>query len=151
MSPEPSLVLLLRESRRRERRGDVYKRQAMAMVILVSLVAVGPLGVGIAGAQGTLSVSGLQTDALVNPIGINDLTPALSWNDVDSVNGATQTGYEIQAASSAAALAAGTPLLWDSGQVSSSSQQAAYAGLALASRSTVAWQVSCLLYTSPHF
>ena len=134
-------MTLLERSRRVGQVPMAAMAMAMAMVILVSLVAVGPLGVGIAGAQGTLSVSGLQTDALVNPIGINDLTPALSWNDVDSVNGATQTGYEIQAASSAAALAAGTPLLWDSGQVSSSSQQAAYAGLALASRSTVAWQV----------
>jgi hypothetical protein len=87
-----------------------------------------------------LSVSGLATDALVAPLGISDLTPKLSWMDTASVNRAVQAGYQIQAATSAANLAAGQ-LLWDSGQVQSSAQNAQYGGKALASRSTVAWQV----------
>jgi len=115
---------------------------ALAVVIMVPLTIMGPLGAGVADAgQGTLTVSGQETDALVNPVGINDLTPTLSWNDIDSVNNATQTGYEIQAASSVAVLSSGSGLLWDSGQVLSASQSVPYAGAALASRSAVVWQV----------
>jgi alpha-L-rhamnosidase len=87
-----------------------------------------------------LTVSGLETDALIAPLGIADLTPTLSWMDTANVNGAVQTGYEIKAAVSASNLASG-PLLWDSGQVQSSAQNARYGGTALASRSSVTWQV----------
>jgi alpha-L-rhamnosidase len=87
-----------------------------------------------------LTVSGLETDALIAPLGIADLTPKLSWTDTATVNGAVQTGYEIKAAASASALAAGQ-LLWDSGEVQSSAQYAQYAGTALTSRSVVTWQV----------
>jgi alpha-L-rhamnosidase len=87
-----------------------------------------------------LTVSGLETDALIAPIGIADLTPKLSWTDTANVNGAVQTGYEIQAAASASDLTAGE-LLWDSGQVQSPAQNAQYGGTALASRSVVTWQV----------
>jgi len=87
-----------------------------------------------------LAVSGLQTDALVAPIGIADLTPKLSWTDTATVNGAVQTGYEVQAAASAADLADGQ-LLWDSGHVQSPAQNAQYGGTRLASRLGVTWQV----------
>jgi len=87
-----------------------------------------------------LTVSGLQTDALIAPIGIADLTPKLSWIDTANVNGAAQTGYEIQAAASASDLSGGE-LLWDSGHVQSSAQYVQYAGTALESRSQVTWQV----------
>jgi alpha-L-rhamnosidase len=87
-----------------------------------------------------LTVSNLQTDALIAPLGIADLTPKLSWTDTANVNGAVQTGYEIKAAASAADLTAGQ-LLWDSGQVQSSAQYAQYGGKALTSRSSVTWQV----------
>jgi alpha-L-rhamnosidase len=87
-----------------------------------------------------LTVSGLQTDALIAPLGIADLTPRLSWVDAANVNGAVQTAYEIKAAASASDLTAG-PLLWDSGQVQSAAQNARYGGTALASRSFVTWQV----------
>jgi alpha-L-rhamnosidase len=87
-----------------------------------------------------LTVSNLETDALIAPLGIADLTPKLSWTDTASVNGAVQSGYEIRAAENAADLTSGT-LLWDSGEVKSSAQFAQYAGVALSSRSTVAWQV----------
>jgi alpha-L-rhamnosidase len=87
-----------------------------------------------------LTVSNLETDALIAPIGIADLTPKLSWIDTANVNGAIQTAYEVQAAASAAELASGN-LLWDSGQVQSSAQYAQYAGTALESRSAVTWQV----------
>jgi alpha-L-rhamnosidase len=106
--------------------------------LVIAMASASAAGAAASAAQ--LTVSGLETDALVAPVGIADLTPSLSWIDTTSVNGAVQTGYEIQAASSAAELAAGQ-LLWDSGHVLSAAQNARYAGTALASRSFVTWQV----------
>jgi alpha-L-rhamnosidase len=111
-------------------------RMASVVVAMVSASAAG--AATSAGPQ--LSVSGLETDALIAPLGIADLTPKLSWVDTANVNGAVQSAYEIQAAATAADLTSG-PLLWDSGQVQSPAQHAQYGGTALASRSTVVWQV----------
>ena len=117
-----------------------YVKSRMASAFFV--VAMGSASA--AGAATTpgpqLTVSSLQTDALIAPLGIADLTPKLSWIDTANVNLAVQTGYEIQAAASASDLAAGE-LLWDSGHVQSAAQYAQYGGTPLASRSAVTWQV----------
>jgi alpha-L-rhamnosidase len=117
---------------------DQTFRIASAFFVVAMVCASATGAATLAGPQ--LSVSGLQTDALIAPLGIADLTPKLSWMDTASVNGAVQTAYEIQAAASAADLTAGE-LLWDSGRVQSAAQNAQYGGEALASRSVVAWQV----------
>jgi alpha-L-rhamnosidase len=117
--------------------GIFASKLRMASALLV--IATGSASAA-AAAGPQLTVSGLETDALIAPLGISDLTPKLSWIDTANVNAAVQAGYEVQAADSAADLAAGR-LLWDSGQVKSSAQYAQYAGTALASRSTVIWQV----------
>jgi alpha-L-rhamnosidase len=109
------------------------------MVSAFFVIAMGSASAAMA-AGPQLTVSSLETDALVAPLGIADLTPKLSWVDTANVNGAVQSGYEIQAADSASDLTAGR-LLWDSGKVLSSAQNAQYAGTALASRSFVTWQV----------
>jgi alpha-L-rhamnosidase len=97
--------------------------------------------VQLAPASPTVSVANLQVDGLSAPLGIGDTTPTLSWSLSSGSSGDVQSSYEIQAASSAAALAAGAPLLWDSGVVNSASEHAVYAGTALGSRSQVFWQV----------
>jgi alpha-L-rhamnosidase len=98
-------------------------------------------GVRLSSSANSPSVGNLRADALVAPLGIDDATPKLSWTMSSATNGVAQSGYQIQAASTAAALAAGTGLLWDTGQVSSAAQYAQYAGTALTSRSAVVWQV----------
>jgi alpha-L-rhamnosidase len=113
-------------------------RMTSALLVLVTGSASAAGAATSAGPQ--LTVSALQTDALIAPVGIADLTPKLSWVDTANVNGAVQTGYEIKAAASAADLTSG-PLLWDSGHVQSAAQHAQYGGVALASRSFVTWQV----------
>jgi alpha-L-rhamnosidase len=116
-----------------------FKRRVASTFIVVAIgSAAAAAAATLAGPQ--LTVSGLETDALIAPIGIADLTPKLSWIDSANVNGAIQTGYEIQAAASASDLAMGE-LLWDSGHVQSSAQYAQYGGTALTSRSVVTWQV----------
>ena len=75
-------------------------------------------------------------NTLTDPIGLGDPTPNLSWRD----SSGHQSAYEIRVASSAARL--DQPDLWDSGKVASSDDSnIAYAGAALTSRETVAWDV----------
>jgi alpha-L-rhamnosidase len=81
----------------------------------------------------------LRADALSNPLGIDDATPALSWQLPASFDGA-QSAYEIRAARTADRL--DHPDVWDSGRVASSdSNDVAWAGPTLTSRQRVYWQV----------
>ncbi len=89
----------------------------------------------------TVSATNLQVDSLSAPLGITDTTPTLSWSLTASSSNDAQASYEIQAATSTAALASGTGLLWDSGVVKSASESVAYGGPALTSREQVYWQV----------
>ena len=87
----------------------------------------------------------LRCDSWQNPLGIDDSNPRLSWQVV-TTNAAeraqSETAYEIQAASSAALLAANQPDLWDSGKVVSQLPfNVPYGGSALASIQQVFWQV----------
>ena len=113
-------------------------RSRVSLAFFVAAMGTASAAGAAAGPQ--LSVSGLQTDGLIAPVGISDLTPKLSWIDTANSVGAVQAAYEIQAAASAADLAAGQ-LLWDSGKVQSSAQNARYLGIALASHSFVTWHV----------
>ncbi|HEY3504353.1 MAG TPA: family 78 glycoside hydrolase catalytic domain [Actinocatenispora sp.] len=90
--------------------------------------------------QSGLRVTGLRTDDLVDPLGIDDTTPRLSWYLTGGGRGERQTAYRIRAASSRAGLS--TPDLWDSGRVESAdSTQIPYGGPRLGSRDGVWWQV----------
>lgn len=95
------------------------------------------------GAQ--VRAAGLRTEYRVDPRGIDATQPRLSWL-VTPVNpaarGVRQTAFQVQAASSADALAAGRADLWDSGKVDSPrSIQVVYAGKPLASGAQVYWKV----------
>jgi alpha-L-rhamnosidase len=93
-------------------------------------------------AQGALQPANLRCEARVNPLGIGNPTPELSWQ-LQSVGtgtayrGETQTAYEIQVGTSA-----GGANLWDSGKViSSQTLNIVYAGRALTSGAQCFWQV----------
>jgi len=87
----------------------------------------------------------LKCGAWINPLGIDDPTPRLSWQVADTLAGErsqSETAYEIQVASSGALLVSNQPDLWDSGKVVSAQPFAVpYAGTALASGQQVFWQV----------
>jgi len=75
----------------------------------------------------------------VNPLGIGDATPRLSWQlqSTGQARGETQSGYQIQVGSSA-----GAADLWDSGKVSTSQTvDIVYAGQPLTSGKQCFWQV----------
>ncbi len=74
----------------------------------------------------------LKTEYLKNPIGMDIVKPRLFWNCAE---GMRQTAYRIVCQDEH------ENVLWDSGRVESSSMQAVYAGVPLASRTRVVWQV----------
>ena len=89
-----------------------------------------------------VTVTGLRADYQVDPLGTDDPTPTLSWQLRSTGQNQRQTGYQVQAASSVAALAQGHPNLWDTGRVGSATSTGIdYAGVKLGSRATVFWRV----------
>ncbi|EEG30548.1 hypothetical protein CLOSTMETH_01889 [[Clostridium] methylpentosum DSM 5476] len=55
-----------------------------------------------------LSVFGLETDATVNPLGIDNTSPDLSWKISSTQRGVIQQSYRIMAATSKEKLEQGT-------------------------------------------
>lgn len=85
----------------------------------------------------------LRCEYLVNPLGIDVVRPRLSWIVESPENGQSQSTYQIQIASSADALNAGAPDIWDSGVVTSDDTvNIHYAGKELVSSQRYYWQVS---------
>ncbi|MGD8454077.1 MAG: family 78 glycoside hydrolase catalytic domain [Phycisphaerae bacterium] len=84
----------------------------------------------------------LRCEYLVNPLGVDETAPRLSWVNTDPRRGAAQTAYQILVADDPDQLAAGTGNLWDTGKTASGeSLHITYAGAPLASRVAVWWQV----------
>ena len=82
--------------------------------------------------------TGLETEGVAAPLNVHRAQPRLSWlAGVDR-----QVAWQVQAASSLAALEAGEPDLWDSGRVVGGNSLAQpYRGLPLQSRQDVYWRV----------
>jgi len=87
----------------------------------------------------------LQCEYRVNPLGIDETTPRLSWTLAaanPAARGLKQSAYRVIAAGSMEAASAGKGDLWDSGKVESSqSVLVPYAGKALESGQPVWWKV----------
>lgn len=89
-----------------------------------------------------LRVAHLRCEYLVNPLGIDERQPRLSWELRSNRRGARQTAYRILVASSRDQLRRGIGDRWDSGRVeSATTAHVAYAGAALASRDVCHWRV----------
>lgn len=91
----------------------------------------------------TLQISGMQTDHLTNPVGIDSPAPVFSWYIEDpSVRGQKQTAYRITVSESEAQLDGGS-YVWDSGYVESDrTLEIPYAGEALNPSTRYYWQVT---------
>jgi alpha-L-rhamnosidase len=84
----------------------------------------------------------LRCESVQNPLGIDALTPRLSWQSDNKENNWKQSAYQILLASSAEQLSAGHGNVWDSGKVSSGeSIGIAYGGPKLESRKRYYWSV----------
>jgi len=107
-----------------------------AVAVLFALVSVGR----VMGVQALQPVD-LRCNARINPLGIDDLTPRLSWQLQSSGTGTSyrgerQTAYEIQVGSSP-----GTADLWDSGVVLSANTDIIYGGQPLTTGKQAYWRV----------
>jgi len=84
----------------------------------------------------------LTCESLTTPLGMDETTPALSWQLQDTRRGAAQSAYQVQVATSAALLASDKPDVWDSGRVhSNQSLHVRYAGSALVAFKRYYWRV----------
>lgn len=105
-----------------------------------------PLGAGTVSAQGenttsSLRITGMQTDHMTDPIGIDSTTPVFSWKLADTLRGQKQTAYRIRVATSEGALNSGSTV-WDSTLVASDETiDIPYAGASLAPSTRYWWQV----------
>nr|WP_239063480.1 family 78 glycoside hydrolase catalytic domain [Bacteroides sp. 51] len=92
--------------------------------------------------SGSVFVEGLQTEQLTNPLGIDAMSPRLSWRIVSNERGVVQTSYQILVASSPEKLAQNEADVWDSGTVfSNASQWINYQGPKFISNKRYYWKV----------
>jgi len=91
---------------------------------------------------GPLKVVDLRCEYLVDPLGIDERRPRLSWVLESDSRCAKQVARRIMVASSAQLLAEDRPDLWDSGRVEDDQTcQIPYMGVQLDSRQRCYWQV----------
>lgn len=89
-----------------------------------------------------LKVLHLRTEYKVNPLGIGETQPRLSWELTSNTRRTFQTAYQIIAAASKADLDSRKNLIWDTKKVDSDqSIQVAYKGSPLKSQQRVWWKV----------
>lgn len=88
-----------------------------------------------------LRPTGLRCEYLVDPLGIDETRPRLSWTLESARRGARQVAWQVQVASFADRLARGKPDLWDSGRTEDDrTAHIEYGGTPLASRMACHWQ-----------
>jgi len=110
----------------------------------LSLAILGPVAYGTATqpVDADVTLTALRCEYLVEPENIESASPRFSWQMVSNRRGAAQTAWQVRVASSAGKLAGGEGDLWDSGwQEGNATNQIAYAGRPLASRTECFWQV----------
>ncbi len=117
--------------------------------LLVMTAVLGCLSaVGCAQSAGSLRLTDLRCEYLVNPQGIDTPTPRLSWYLAPSdpaLRSLKQTAYQILVASSQAMLDQNRPDLWDTGIVrSDQSIHIPYGGTQLASGTRCFWKARAL-------
>ena len=90
----------------------------------------------------SVAVTGLKVDNLIEPLGLENRAPRLSWLLTGGPRGLMQTAYRILVASDPARLVTGLADLWDSGRVNSAATfDVRYAGKSLASRQLCHWRI----------
>ena len=117
---------------------------AIALFSLFSLavLTIQPATARAAGAESSAAPVKLQTDNLVSPMGLDDLTPQFAWQLTDTRRGARQAAYQVQVATTRELLTSGKPDAWDSGRIASDkSLGVKYEGSALAPTKRYYWRI----------
>ena len=110
--------------------------------VLIVLICLAALGSGASEAAGApLTPVALRCEYRVNPSGIDETAPRLSWQVTSKERDESQSAWEVLAASSETALAHDEGDLWDSGKVAGDDTTAiVYGGRALASGEVCHWK-----------
>ena len=91
---------------------------------------------------GKMEVRNPRCEYLVNPVGIDEPAPRLSWEPVSISQGDRQTAYRILVASSVELLKQDNGDLWDFGKITESqTSQIVYSGKPLTSHQRCFWKV----------
>ena len=83
-----------------------------------------------------VTVTGLRAEYLINPVGLDATRPRLSWRLESDVRNTMQSAYEVQVATSEAALVRGANLLWDSGKLMSDASEFVHGAMPPAASAT---------------
>jgi alpha-L-rhamnosidase len=106
----------------------------------------------IANASEVIVTDNLKCEMLINPKGIDAITPRFNWQVNAVARGVKQLAYQIIVASSPAKLANNEGDLWNSSKVASDkSIQVAYAGKTLQSRQECFWKVKGKIFHKSKF
>lgn len=107
-------------------------------------LSLGMLLLAAAGGQAVAQpeVTGLQCEGLVNPLGIDNVSPHFSWRQSPGTASSHQVAYEIEVGSDSLHLARGRADRWKSGRIASADQvMVAYRGKALHAKDLCFWRV----------
>src|SRR3954447_2642369 len=116
--------------------GKIIRNLAWSVVLISGLL---PLFCQVPAARGPVE---LRVDNLPTPLGIDDPAPRFSWQLRDPAQGARQTAYQADVASSAATLAKNKSDVWSSGRVDGAqSMNVVYHGPALSASKRYYWRV----------
>lgn len=90
----------------------------------------------------SITVSGLKTEYVTDPLGVDVTTPRFSWVLKSSYRGVSQSAYQLKVAKSRDQLAEDANLLWDTGKMNSSETvNIEYEGNRLESGEKYFWRV----------
>lgn len=114
----------------------ITKRLVLSFVVLTC-------GIVMTGCESeSMTVSNLRCEYLVNPQGVDEPSPRLSWRNESEQRGQKQTAYRLLVAGSRDHLEKNFGDLWDTGKVQSDqSNQLPYTGVPLRSRMQCFWKV----------
>lgn len=89
-----------------------------------------------------LKVTGLQTEHLENPLGVDKQQPRLAWKMQSDRKGAAQRKYHLLVGTDSVQVAQGEGNAWDSGSQASDAMWIRYDGAQLTPRTRYFWKVS---------
>lgn len=118
-----------------------FTRISMRNIARTSLVSL-MLLVGLVASGASFKIAALRCEYRVNPLGIDETQPRLTWEMRSSSLGQKQTAYQVLVASSQELLDRNKADLWDSGKVESNqTANIVYIGKPLLSRQQCFWKV----------
>lgn len=91
--------------------------------------------------QSVVQLTGLQSDHLETPIGIDNPNPRLSWKMEDSRPGAKQVSYRVLLDKDSMKVVNGNADIWDTGKINSGDRLITYAGKQLEPFTKYYWKV----------